>query len=317
MTVRRCLRFAVMTMGRMPAAMQDLAGRACSGRLMSGALTLSGIRSAPGRSGEQHAVMDHAQDLDDTVQRDPVDNQVSRFRNAMLSWHTPARRAEMEGSDPGKARHLARTRDPRQQSPPPQGSAGDTGPRPGCPSAWRCRAAGRRYGSRRGQPAGRALALIGRHPGLQAGHRPLVQLSRILRRGDGHEAASVGVGDAGLGLSDDLVFQHDILGEPPRRLDDEFALAGDTTLRDLAVDDLLDLLGKLHLYHAHGARIAPSARLRTGFRQNQLARLGGVSRMLESRPARGDEVTHSVRKACLADVMGEPFDPAEIGVYQP
>lgn len=56
---------------------------------MSGTFPLGGINGAPGRSGEKHAVVDHAENFDHSVHRHPVDKQVSRFRDTVLSGHKP------------------------------------------------------------------------------------------------------------------------------------------------------------------------------------------------------------------------------------
>ena len=51
--------------------------------MVSGSLSIA--QGLPSCSGEQHAVVNHTQDLDDTIHRDPVYKQVSRLRDAVVS----------------------------------------------------------------------------------------------------------------------------------------------------------------------------------------------------------------------------------------
>lgn len=87
--------------------------------------------------------------------------------------------------------------------------------------------------------------------------------SRIRRRGNRDAAASLGVGDAGLRLGDNLVLVRQVLGKAARRLYEELGLACDTAFRDLTIDDLLKLLRKLNLDDAHGRRIRQAGQSRT------------------------------------------------------
>ena len=66
------------------------------GGVMSGSLTIRIAQGLPSCPGEQHAVVNHAQDLDHTIRRDPVYQQVSRLRDVVVSRGQSPRGSEME-----------------------------------------------------------------------------------------------------------------------------------------------------------------------------------------------------------------------------
>ena len=76
-------------------------------RPISGPFACCISQGTPGRAGEQHAVVNDAQYLDDAVCRHPVDDQVPWFRNPILGCHELAHGAKVKGSYPGEAGHLA------------------------------------------------------------------------------------------------------------------------------------------------------------------------------------------------------------------
>jgi hypothetical protein len=78
----------------------------------AGAPSTSAIRlplRVPCRSGEKHAVMYEAKDLDHAVRRHSVDDQMPGFADPMLASHEAARRPEVERPDPRNLGNFART----------------------------------------------------------------------------------------------------------------------------------------------------------------------------------------------------------------
>ena len=68
------------------------------------------------RAGDQHAIVDDPQNLDDTIRADAVDNRVAGVARARRTRRARRREPQMERADAGMARHRRRSRPRRWRS---------------------------------------------------------------------------------------------------------------------------------------------------------------------------------------------------------